>query len=203
MKMYFDDKLGHRARNHQNLLAGRLPDGKQVIFQFTGQSVPGVITVIKKDYSKNGKWSYTAWECELADGVIGFVRSQDWETGAWLNACMWQEAILEFKGKEDLDSDAIERFIRANWKATAGRLDKTAQLEHSNGNAALQELLDAQQELVSAQTEIAEIEHHVLQLEEAQQLRAEAEVIRHRVAAAKTAMKKGASLSDLKALLNQ
>ncbi len=197
----FNDKFGNRSLRHQNLVAARLPDGRQVIFTFTGKSVAGVVQVIKEEYNKNGKWSATYWQVELADGVIGFVRSQDWETGQWLNSKRWHEAIVEFRGKDDLDDESIERFIRAEWKRTAERLDAEREASQQDGSVALMELLAAQDALAEAQAELASIQMDVARMEATELVRAETIATSERVSQAKVAMAKGASLADLTALL--
>lgn len=203
MKIEFNDKRGHRGRAHINLIAARLPDGRQIIFQFVGQTVVGVAQIVKGDYRQNGKWSASYWEVELAEGAIGFTRSQDWETGEWLNSRRWPEAIAEFAGSEALDADAVERFIRATWKNIAVALDRAAEEEKADGSTGLAELLAAQEALVEARTEAAAVAADVARLEQAEAMRAEAEALKERTARAKEAMRKGASLADLKTLLGE
>lgn len=201
MKIEFNDKRGHRGRHHVNLIAARLPDGQQVIFQFNGRSVPGVAQIIKKDYNQNGKWSASYWEVDLVGDAIGFIRSQHWETGEWLNSRRWPEAIAEFTGRETLDADAVERFIRAAWRDIATELDAAAEQTRADGSIALADLLTAQKELAVAQAEHAAASAEVVRLEKAQAAHAEAEALKKRTARAKEAMKRGVDLADLKALL--
>lgn len=184
----FNDRRGHRGRQHLNLIAARLPDGRQVIFEFSGQSVPGVAQIVKEDYNKNGKWSAAYWEVDLAEGVFGVVRSQDWETGDWLTARRWSEAIAEFIGADALDADAVERFIRAKWPNIAGQLDAARREAQADGSAALADLLAAQEELAAAQAEHAAAVAGVAALEQAEAARAEAAALAERTARAKAAM---------------
>ena len=205
MQISFNDRRGNRGRQHINLLAARLPDGRQVIFEFTGKGIPGVVTLVKEDYEKNGKWSHSTWTVELADGVQGWTHGQNWETGEWLTAKRWQEALAEFKtiaGRDRaLDDTAIERFIRATWRETAQKLDATQAALLADGTPALLDLLAAQKELIAAQQEHTALVAEVEAMEQAELARQEAESTRARVAAARALMKKGASLADLKAML--
>jgi len=199
--MQFDDKLGHRGLYHKNLIAARLPGGRQIIFEFAGKAVPGVVQIVREDYTKNGKWSHSCWAVELADGVIGFVRGQDWETSQWLNSKRWPEAIAEFQGKESLDADAVERFIRTTWQGVAANLDADAASEKADGSAALLELLEAQDALAKEQSALGRLREEVAAMEEAERVMTETIATRARVTKAREAMQRGASLSDLRAIL--
>lgn len=205
MKITFNNKRGHRGRRHVNLLAARLQDGQQVIFEFAGKSIPGVITVVKEEFEQNGKWSASYWEVELADSAQGWTHEQDWETGNWMNSRRWPEALAEFKtlaGRDrTLDDTAIERFIRATWRETAQKLDATQAALLADGTPALLDLLAAQEELIAAQQEHTAVSLEVEAMEQAELARHEAESLRVRTAAARALMKKGASLADLKAIL--
>ncbi len=132
---------------------------------------------------------------------LAFTIGQDWETGKFLNSSRWKEALVEFQFKTQfitekmyLDTVAIERYIRSSWPKTTALLDSTG--VPVDGSVTLAELLAAQKELAAISAEVArkEIEEKTKQ---------EAEEIKQIVAAAKAAMKKGASLADLKSLLNQ
>ena len=124
-----NDKMGSRSLRHLNCFVAQVGD-EQFISEFKGDTIPGVITVIRKDYCKNGKWSHTIWQVEPAEGVHIFTIGQDWETGKFLNSSRWKEALVEFKAKVrfetekmDLNSVAIERYIRSSWPKTASLLD--------------------------------------------------------------------------------
>ncbi|WP_124542574.1 hypothetical protein [Piscinibacter terrae] len=203
MKTTFNDGIGSRGLHHINLLAARTGDGKQVIFKFEGQALPGVVQIIKSTYQKNGKWSKTEWEIETPDGVLPFTRSQSWGTGNWLDAQTWVAAIEEFTGSLDLEPNAVERFIRATWQKTTERLDK-AELEYAQpAEPILQELLRAQEELAAAQRELAAVAVEVSALEKAEASRIEAQEVRDRASKARDALsgKKKMSLDELKALV--
>ncbi len=217
MRMQFDDKLGHRGLYHKNLIAVRLPDGRQIIFEFAGKAVPGVVQIVREDYTSGGKWSHSCWEVELADGVIGFVRRQeDWETSQWLNGKRWPEAIAEFQGKESLDADAVERFIRITWQGVAANLDAAASEKADGSAAALLKLLEEQDALAKELSALGRLRYalakelsalgrlreEVAAMEEAERAMTETIATRARVTKAREAMQRGASLSDLRALLS-
>lgn len=211
----FNDRLGSRSLRHMNLLVASC-DGQQVIFEFAGKSVPGVLTVIKDEYEKNGKWSHTTWTVELAEGVQSFVWSQDWEQGTYLTTGTWPAAIEQVRSKAtsvDLTDAAIERFIRARLPKFAATFDRAAAEATADPTPILRDLIAAQTELAEAQEAhlAAEREHRQLATEvkqaidtriAAEQARAKAEATADRVTKAKQAMAKGASLADLQALLS-
>ena len=179
-----------------NLLVAHVK-GQTLIFEFAGESIPGVCQVVSRSYKKNGKWSYSTWEVELSSGLKSFFWSQDWEIGQYVTAGTWERAIADLQrrsGMPDLCPEAIERFIRVRLPETATKLDRAREEAKADPTEALQILLEAQAELVQVQTEIA-------QLEQAAQALEEAAVLRSKVAAARQAMAKGASLADLKALM--
>lgn len=43
--------------------------------EFKGASIPGVCRVIRDDYKKNGKWSFSTWTIQLADGVQAWTNA--------------------------------------------------------------------------------------------------------------------------------
>lgn len=199
----FDNRLGHRSLKHLNLLVGEVA-GQQVIFEFPGANIPGVATITDQSYEKNGKWSYSAWTVELAPNIQGFVWTQDWELGTYVTAGTWNGAIAQIQGlcpNIPLQPAAIERFVRARLPAAAKNLDAANANLLADTSAALQELLSAQEALANAQRDHQELVAEVTALEAAEQARKDAEALRIRTSAAREAMKHGASLADLKALL--
>lgn len=201
----FNDKLGSRSLKHLNLLIASDGDENTVICQFQGKSIPGIVKMVRADFTKNGKWSHNTWTVEPADGVQCATISQDWETGKWLNSLAWIQAVDEFKKKTriiglsswipvEIPDKAVIRFIRATWPKIATELDQADRENSCDGSTALRELIAAQQELADLQAEVSRMEADQIAL-------TEADAIRQRVAAARAAMKKGASLADLKELL--
>jgi hypothetical protein len=215
MIVKFNDRLGSRSLRHMNLLVASVGD-EQVIFEFAGQSVPGVVTVVREDHEKNGKWSHTTWTVGLAEGVGSFSWHQDWERGTYLTAGTWSAAMEQVRSQAtgvELTDAAIERFVRARLPKFAAKFDRAAETATADPTPILRDLIAAQTELAEAQAAkvAADREHRQLATEiqqaidaraAAEQARREAAETAERVAAAKTAMKKGASLADLQALLS-
>lgn len=200
----FNDRIGSRSLSHMNVLVASVGD-QTVIFPFEGKPVPGVVQIVSTRYEKNGKWSYTEWTAELADGIRSFEWYQNWETSQYLNAGVWSRAVEDvrrFASIPDLDAEAIERFVRARLPVKAKALDAALVASAADPTPALLDLLRAQEELAASSKEEAAIRQEVALAEQAAQARSEAAAIRERVANAKAAMKRGASLADLKALLS-
>lgn len=196
----FNDKLGSRSLKHINVLIASDGDENTVIFQFQGKSIPGIVKMVRADFTKNGKWSHNTWTVEPADGVQCATISQDWETGKWLNSMAWSQAVDEFKKKTriiglgswipvEIPDKAVIRFIRATWPKIATELDKADSEIGPSMSDAIDSLIAAQNDLAAAQQELAAAQQEI------------AAAIRQRVTAAREAMKKGVSLADLKALL--
>ena len=200
----FNNRLGSRSIVHMNLLVATV-GGQVVMFEFPGKSIPGVCQVVSTRSEKNGKWSYTEWTVELADGIQSFVWTQDWKTSLYVNAGTWLRAIEDVRKVAklpDLDAVAIERFIRAKLPNTAKKLDQAVGSLEADPSPALMDLIAAQEELAAARAELNAVMGEVKNLEAAEAARKEAAETRERVSAAKQAMAKGASLADLKALLS-
>ena len=210
----FNDRLGSRSIHHMNLLIAAISD-QTLIFPFEGKAIPGVCQIISTRSEKNGKWSFTEWTVELADGIRSFVWSEDWNEGRYVTAGTWPRAIEDVRrisGIPDLDATAIERFIRAKLGKAAARLDDAERAAKTDPTPILAELLAAQTELATAQAEraavqaeearlSAEIQQAIDARAAAEQARKDAAETRERVAKAKAAMAKGVSLTDLKAML--
>jgi len=190
---------------------------QQLIFEFTGREVAGAVRILKDEYEKNGKWSYSTWTVELADDIESFTWSQDWETGRYFVSRTWETGMAEARAKAGditLTDEALERFIRARLPKAAEIFDAAEKARTVDPEPVLRELLEAQAELAAARTAKAEAEaaHSALATEvqaaidaraAAEAARKETEATKQRVQAAKAAMKRGASLEDLKALLAQ
>ena len=57
---------GGGSNRHRATLLFYRPGDKPV--KFTGQSIPGVCRVVRSEYHKNGKWSYTDYTVDVAPG---------------------------------------------------------------------------------------------------------------------------------------
>ena len=75
----WSDGLGSRSRRPWLLLL----KGEQIV-PFKGSNIPGFAVIRGSDYRKNGKWSYTTYRLELADGVRAIAGMMGWETGRFV-----------------------------------------------------------------------------------------------------------------------
>lgn len=208
-----DDKLASRGCQHMNLIVAHLGD-TQVIFEFKGESIPGLLQVINTQYTKDGKWSHYDWLVEAQTGVSLFKFSQDWGTGAYLPEGRWAEARENFKRQAtpvQLEDSAIDRFIRARLPDAAARLDAElamtqedptpfllavfVQQEIAGGAAKLAALGEVAKRQAEALEEAQVLARHIAREEEARQA-ALTDV------KAKLAGGKAVSLADLKAIMN-
>lgn len=178
----FNDAPGIRDIRHLNLL----------IFEFAGESIPGVCQITSTSYTKNGKWSHSTWEVELAPGLRSFVWTQDWELGSGT----WERAVADLQRKSGIP-DLCPTAIRAKFPKAAAKLDRAAAEAQADPSEALQELLLAQ----AAQADAAQVRTEIAQLEQAAQARVDAAALQSRVAAARRAMAQGASLADLRSIM--
>lgn len=105
------------------LPAGRRPrlylaKGGEAV-KFTGENIAGFCAVAAQKYEKNGKWSNTTYTLDLAPGVraLEFVSPMH---GTWGDSIMsWGQACEQL----GLPIDAVQSLIRAEYAATAKRLD--------------------------------------------------------------------------------
>jgi len=74
----WSDRMGHRNRGAWLLLihANR-------VTVFSGASISGVVAVVSSGYTKNGKWSHTAYVLEVAPGVRTIAGHDGWEDGTF------------------------------------------------------------------------------------------------------------------------
>lgn len=185
-----DNSLLSRGRRKANLV---IIPGKGILL-FTGETIPGVLRVLRETYTKNGKWSHTTWEVETTGEVRIVTHNQDFGTGQWLCSKTWDSAVKEFQDSlAGSDPAHIERFIRATWPNLAEQLDSADNMALA-GEDVLAELFAAQEALAAVHKEVA----RKVSEETAKQ---EAQKIREDVSKAKDLLKKGASLADLKSLL--
>jgi len=205
MNIKFNDGIGSRGIRHMNLLVASACD-KQVIFPFQGKSIPGVAQIESSSYERNGKWSSTTWSVNLAEGIEGFTWSQDWEQGNYLGVS-WTQTISRVQEAarscaQTLTREAVERFIRATFKAEdVARLDEAEGVLRQPSGQILAELLAAQEERASANRELDAVAADIAAIEQAQADRQAAAELRERATKARAAMAKGATLADLKTLL--
>lgn len=204
-----DDKLASRGCQHMNLIVAQLGD-TQVIFQFGGESIPGLLQVVSTSYTKDGRWSHHRWDAEAAPGVGVFRFSQDFGTGTYLPEGRWAEARQNFRrqaGTLLLDDEAIDRFIRARLPDAAARLDAELAMTQEDPTPFLLAVF-VQQEIAGGAAKLAALGEVAKRQAEAQELaRRMAREEQGRQAAltdvkAKLAGGKAVSLADLKAIMN-
>jgi len=88
--------------------------------KFTGENIPGFCAIAASRYRKNGKWSNTTYQLDLAPGIraLHFVSPMH---GTWGdNIGSWGE-VAEKLG---LPVDVAQMLIRTEYEDTAERLDK-------------------------------------------------------------------------------
>ena len=208
-----DDRLASRGCQHMNLIVAQLGD-TQVIFEFKGESIPGLLRVIDTQYTKQGRWSHHDWFVEAQTGVSLFKFSQDWGTGAYLPEGRWAEARENFKRQAtpvQLEDSAIDRFIRARLPDAAAHLDAEEALSQGDPTQYLLEVF-AQQEIAGGAAKLAALgkvaKRQAEALEEAQELarRMAREEQGRQVALTEVKAKLGTgktvSLADLKSIMN-
>jgi hypothetical protein len=77
--MQWNDGQGHRDRRAWALILGP----GDVARPFTGESIPGVCAAFVAGANKNGKWSSTTYQVELAEGVRLVSGHEGWDTGTF------------------------------------------------------------------------------------------------------------------------
>ncbi len=125
-KIEWSDGLGQRScRNFLIFI-----HGDEVIL-FRGESIVGVVVVSGTDYTKNGKWSYTTYRLQLADGVRYVAMRDGWNTGRFT------EGLGEAVGRKTPDTwlqvaealgvsvPSVMKFLRVCRPKAAEVLDET------------------------------------------------------------------------------
>jgi hypothetical protein len=147
MKTYsFNDKMGSRSLSHRNfIVAGGLA------LEFVGKNLPGC-RIVREDFSKNGKWSHSTWDVELADEISVLVFSQDWDTGKWFPEKTWELACSRSDLAKHFSPEQAERFIRRFFPQNAVIFDE----ERASQSAPI-DVVSAFQELSAESQEEAEL----------------------------------------------
>ena len=200
-RIQVNDKLSSRDRQHVNLLV--CPN--RGILKFEGRSIPPALKVVNESYKKDGKWSHTTWDCEVAEGYLLLPYSQDFANGRYFGSRTWSAAVNELRTALNLDihphigitDEMIVDAIRMYFRNDADTLDS---LDTAYTTA---ELLEARRVLAEAKAEEAKCMAILQQLTEAEQLLKEAEVIKERNARFAQALTFGkkASLAELQAIM--
>ena len=153
MKVEYNNGLQPRSRRVALVVVAPAETGRIVFTWKDGEDLPGILLVVGSRYEKNGKWSNTTYQLELADGVKAVSISQSWEEGMFWPSLTWEtlfeEALLRLDG--GLTDEEIERFIRSDFPKTATRLDEKAALV--SAPSVVQDILRQQAEKAAAQEE--------------------------------------------------
>ena len=206
-RIQVNDKLSSRFRHHVNLLV--CPNSG--ILKFEGRSIPPALKVVNESYKKDGHWSHTTWDCEVAEGYLLLPYSQDFANGRYFGGRTWSAAVNELRTALNLDihphigitDEMIVDAIRAYFRKDADALDSLATAYTTAGDQ-VAELPEARRVLAEAKAEEAKCMAILQQLTEAEQLLKEAEVIKERCARFKQALTFGkkASLAELVTIMN-
>ena len=128
MMMTWKDEMGNRSRKAWLLLVA-----KGEIIPFAGESIPGVVAVVGRDYTKNGKWSHHTYRLMPGDGVDAVAGHNGWDSNTFAEGLV--QARRAAPGAADtwegvagllgVTREAAERFLRAWRPKAAERLDET------------------------------------------------------------------------------
>ena len=205
-RIQVNDKLSSRDRQHVNLLV--CPN--RGILKFEGRSIPPALKVVNESYKKDGKWSHTTWDCEVAEGYLLLPYSQYFANGRYFGGRTWSVAVNELRTALNLDihphigitDEMIVDAIRTYFRNDADTLD-SLDTAYTTAGSLLAELLEARRVLAEAKAEEAKYMAILQQLTEAEQLLKEAEVIKERNARFAQALTFGkkASLAELQAIM--
>lgn len=77
LKLTWKNEMGPRSRKAHLLLIG--PNGE--LTWFRDESIPKKVAVLSTAYKKNGKWSHTVFDLQLAEGWRALSFHDGWETG--------------------------------------------------------------------------------------------------------------------------
>ena len=205
-RIQVNDKLSSRDRQHVNLLV--CPN--RGILKFEGRSIPPALKVVNESYKKDGKWSHTTWDCEVAEGYLLLPYSQYFANGRYFGGRTWSVAVNELRTALNLDihphigitDEMIVDAIRTYFRNDADTLD-SLDTAYTTAGHCMAELLEARRVLAEAKAEEAKCMAILQQLTEAEQLLKEAEVIKERNARFAQALTFGkkASLAELQAIM--
>ncbi len=128
MRIEYSNEKGSRGRA-PFLLFMR---GDEVI-PFNGNNLVGVVVVVGTDYTKNGKWSYTTYRLQLADGIRHIVGRDGWETGRFVEGlgsavgCKTPDTWTDTAKALGVSVPSAMEFLRAWRPKAAAKLDEVEQ----------------------------------------------------------------------------
>lgn len=106
-----------------------LVKGDEVI-PFAGESIPGVVAVVGRDYAKDGKWSHSTFRLVLAEGVRMIAGHEGWGTGTFaegLASALKRGPVDSWQDMADalgVSREAANRFLRGWRPPAADALDE-------------------------------------------------------------------------------
>lgn len=116
MEIEYNDGMGSRGR-YPHLFIVHLGS----ICEFKGQNIPGVLTVRKSQYKKNGKWSSTTYTLALAEGAVPHAWRDGWEEGT-LEEGLGVWTATEFAGMLSISEEVARDFLASSWPKTFARM---------------------------------------------------------------------------------
>lgn len=93
-----------------------------VFHEFKGASIPGICRVVRDEYKKNGKWSYTTWTLQLAEGVHAWTNAGG--RLADLGGLCTLTAPLTLAATWADVPEPLHRVVRGAYPRTTQRLDE-------------------------------------------------------------------------------
>lgn len=118
----YDDGLGHRSRRSMLILYCA-----NFAIKFTGEDIPGVCVITNSSYNKNGKWSSTSYNIELAAGFKASSITQSWEGGKFCDDVTSWKVIQSQLGLEGLNPSALKDFVAIFLPTTLARFNELAE----------------------------------------------------------------------------
>ena len=125
MKIVYSDKLAPRRRGAWAIVIG---PGDEIEL-FTGDSIPGKVAVVGRDYEKRGVWSHHTYRLEVAPGVRFLHGHFGFETGTFvegLRAATGQptDRWHEVANALGVSLPVAQKFLRGWLPVAAQRLDQ-------------------------------------------------------------------------------
>ena len=106
---------------------------RNTVVQFDGSDIPGYCVVVGTSYQKNGKWSNTTYEIQLAAGVKASGITQGWDSGRYVDSVVSMKSIQSQLGLDGCAPTAVEFYLQTRLYKTYIRFveyrEKIAALE--------------------------------------------------------------------------
>ena len=100
------------------------------ILSFYGENISGVVAIRGFDRIKNGKWSYTVYRLQVADG-IRYIKGRDgWETGRFIEGlgaavgCPTPDTWADTAKALGVSVSSAKEFLRRRRPKAAAELDE-------------------------------------------------------------------------------